>query len=372
MTTDERLAELEAKMAALTTPPDDYYTSRYSGEEIDSGIDRAKSGGAIDKAIQAKANPNLLDNWYFGNPVDQRGGYVVPPDTPYYSDTGLSTQVSTVSAYTTAVYVDGTYGTITVDSTTYYVAWSAVVRGYTGAGYGIDRWLSHEASNTTLIYDDHITISRQHAQIIDNYANLVGKQVTISALTNLGLFVATSVCTNNDGAQAIYDDGNGHYIILYNSGTYHGFQINNTKGGTLDLYGVKIELGTQQTIAHQDADGNWALNEIPDFGEQLRRCQRYFQRFTMEGQRFIGAAILDSPSGGQGVINTAVQMRTSPAISGNLCIYNAINNLPCTDFAAKGIGSNGIFVTFSAANMPQTPASALLYAGGIVDLSADL
>ena len=31
------------------------------------------------------SNPNLLDNWYFGNPVDQRGGYVVPPGETYHT-----------------------------------------------------------------------------------------------------------------------------------------------------------------------------------------------------------------------------------------------------------------------------------------------
>ena len=37
----------------------------------------------------------------------------------------------------------------------------------------------------------------------------------------------------------------------------------------------KLELGAQQTLAHQDSSGAWVLNEIPDYAEQLRRCQRY-------------------------------------------------------------------------------------------------
>lgn len=49
----------------------------------------------------------------------------------------------------------------------------------------------------------------------------------------------------------------------------------NTPGVTFTVKAVKLELGSQQTLAHQDADGNWVLNEIPDYGEQLRRCQRY-------------------------------------------------------------------------------------------------
>ena len=50
MTTDERLAALEAKMDALITPPSDYYTSRYSGEEIDAAI-AAVPGWAAERWI---------------------------------------------------------------------------------------------------------------------------------------------------------------------------------------------------------------------------------------------------------------------------------------------------------------------------------
>jgi hypothetical protein len=41
------------------------------------------------------------------------------------------------------------------------------------------------------------------------------------------------------------------------------------------VLGAKLERGTQQTLARQDASGNWVLNEIPDYGEELRKCQRY-------------------------------------------------------------------------------------------------
>ena len=47
MTTDERLAALEAKMDALTAPPSDYYTSRYSGEEIDALLSSVGPGTVV-------------------------------------------------------------------------------------------------------------------------------------------------------------------------------------------------------------------------------------------------------------------------------------------------------------------------------------
>ncbi len=42
-TVEERLAALEEAVAALTTPPTDYYTSKYSGEEIDALLDKVSA-----------------------------------------------------------------------------------------------------------------------------------------------------------------------------------------------------------------------------------------------------------------------------------------------------------------------------------------
>ena len=50
---------LQQTVDALTTPPTDYYTHRWSGEEIDRGIDRAKEGGALDVALSNKAMSSL-------------------------------------------------------------------------------------------------------------------------------------------------------------------------------------------------------------------------------------------------------------------------------------------------------------------------
>lgn len=48
----------------------------------------------------------------------------------------------------------------------------------------------------------------------------------------------------------------------------------NTAGATFTVKAVKLELGSQQTLAHQE-NGVWVLNEIPKFGDQLAECQRY-------------------------------------------------------------------------------------------------
>ena len=43
----------------------------------------------------------------------------------------------------------------------------------------------------------------------------------------------------------------------------------------INIYAIKLEIGSVQTLAHQDSGGNWVLNEIPDYGEELAKCQRY-------------------------------------------------------------------------------------------------
>ena len=61
-------------------------------------------------------------------------------------------------------------------------------------------------------------------------------------------------------------------------------------GCKIKIHAVKVELGDTQTLAHKE-NGVWVLNEIPDFGEQLRRCQRYFQRHEINTNAFIPAVM---------------------------------------------------------------------------------
>ena len=70
------------------------------------------------------------------------------------------------------------------------------------------------------------------------------------------------------------------------SGTdYHIFVQARKGSGNLYIKAVKLEIGSQQTLAHKDTSGNWVLNEIPDYGEQLLRCQRYFQLYSAADKR---------------------------------------------------------------------------------------
>ena len=210
--------------------PDDYYVSKYSGEEIDALLGKAGN------SVQWTCNPNLLDNWYFGNPVNQRG------DTQH---------TGTAATYFIDRWGCGSYNQ-TIELTQHGLHWS------TNTGI----WLT---------------------QIIENYDDLVGKVVTVSAIIDNVLYSATGTVSKT-----------GNIAIRTSTGVY--LEVEHTEKGVrfvtyfgdtpqVSILAVKLELGTQQTLAHQDADGNWVLNEIPDYGEQLAQCQRYYQLYSAAEQR---------------------------------------------------------------------------------------
>lgn len=154
----------------------------------------AISGSVIAAKVQP-CNRNLLINWYFGNPVNQRD-------------------------------VSGTISS---------------------AGYFLDRWKL--VSGSVTINTDGITLNGTMQQVLETAP--VGT-VTACALTQAGV---------------------GEVVPTYNSATK---TVTVTADGK-KLVAVKLELGTEQTLAHQNSSGAWVLNEMPDYGEELTKCMRYLQ-----------------------------------------------------------------------------------------------
>ena len=180
-------------------------------------------------------NPNLLDNWYFGNPVNQRDAS----------------------------------GTISTE------------------GYFFDRWKL--VSGSVTINSGGIVLNGTIAQVLEYAA---GQTVTATVLTPDGVTDVTPV----------YDDDTKTFTVT-------------TQGKTIRA--VKLELGTQQTLAHQE-NGAWALNEIPDYGEQLRRCQRYCFVWGYGAKKTSCLAVMQCVQPGVlfGLIPTPVTMRNNPVVTG--------------------------------------------------------
>jgi len=279
------------------------------------------------------SNPNLLDNWYFAadNVIDQRNGYIVPPDTLYYSDTGLTTQVGTVTTYTKALYADGVYGSVSVDDTTYYVDWTKAVRGYisTGSVYSIDRWklekpLILQEDEDGIILDNSANTAKHYFfQKLDcDPADYVNKTVTLSVLTDSGLRTATEIfeSTNAVVLDTSFDD-----IVLrwqISGAQLVQFVIFAREAKKVKIFAAKLELGSVQTLAHQDADGNWVLNDPPpNKALELAKCQRYFLAIPPAYGKFAGSANATTNEVAF-FIPTPVEMRANPSPISTLLAFN--------------------------------------------------
>lgn len=239
------------------------------------------------------SNPNLLDNWYFGNPVNQRG------KTEY------------------------------------------AVEGYT-----IDRWKSGAVSDVVGVVNGAITIGMTDlyqifSQSVESPELYAGKPVTASVLVD-------SIYAN-DSYQLVVRTGtaSGQYmaIVINGSGLYSttwkipegatslqvGIQSIKADAGSISVKAIKLELGSQQTLAHKDADGNWILNEIPDYGEQLRRCQRYFVNFNPYKMEWfvMPPAVASSAYQAYSAVTLPVAMRTQPSVSfgGKIVLSQAGDNI---------------------------------------------
>ncbi len=239
------------------------------------------------------SNPNLLDNWYFPDPIDQRQGYIVKSDVNYYSDVMLGTVAGVTTETMRAQYIDATHGSIIIDGATYYVATADMVRGYISdtpkEAYAIDRWLTGGGLDFEVTSDGiSISLARETgyrfiAQRLESNRQLQlrGRQVTLSALVkgngsiNLGAVNHSAIKTFSVSSDKyelfsntfIWTSGNNKWLNTPE------FTINE---GQVTIKAIKLESGSVQTLAHQDAAGAWVLNDPPpDKALELEKCQRY-------------------------------------------------------------------------------------------------
>ena len=191
-------------------------------------------------------NPNLLDNWYFGNPVNQRG----------------SKETTTAS----------------------------------GSVYFVDRWIVYRIGTIASLETDGIKLTAPD----NNYTSLMqrmekgtaelnGKTFTASVLYDEGLLQVTGTvvdtATNTTFARISNSSNTRILNFAYTpaQGVFLEFRI--VAGENATIKGMKLELGDTQTLAHQDENGDWVLNEIPNYANQLARCQRYYQIFSSSDAR---------------------------------------------------------------------------------------
>ena len=371
----QQLAALQAKVNAITEPPDDYYTSRYSGEELDNIADNANKWAETDKLVRQLPGQNLLDNSVFidGCLVDQRQGYVVPPGVECAGESsGFTTKYYIVKG--TFIFNDVKYASFEVGESEYSVPFWKCVRGYTGAGYGPDRWLMWGNSNVCLITESGIVTldtTGQTPWLSQKFpVNFLHPGVyTISAL-----FV--SKIKSDSPRINFYCDGIGDLASITDTddslivGTFTipesakdkqmwaSFDCSNCDG----LKAAFLDLGDHQKHFYQDENGVWQLNEIPDYGEQLARCQRHCIEIVPAVSNDYGAIGSGSAVFTDRVyvcVPLPVTMRAQPTVSytGNWKLVSGVAAADGFDvnwLAVDKISNNSVTLNVTTANQVLT------------------
>lgn len=303
------------------------YNSAYTGPQIDASVgavldkedswDEAVAGklpaggeagqvlektGAEDNAADWRTPPfltrrNLLDNWYFVGGGSQLGDGVFP-----INQRGQTS--------------------------------------YTGAGIGIDRWRTNSGYivSTTLTaagatFSNEMESNRGIIDMVfGQRLNFSGKTICVSMLTTSGDFLTGSVSlpemssSSPDSYTTVFDFGTNSTVRVFGGASGRiALQLVLGIGESISLQAIKLELGEIQTLAHQE-NGVWVLNELPDYAEELAKCQRYYLRITNASASIpvaTGYASTANSTTPVFYLPTPVPMAKAPTVSftGNIGVY---------------------------------------------------
>lgn len=273
-----------------------------------------------------RSNRNLLDNWYFRRPINQRG----------------------ITKYT--------------------------------SGYSIDRFIvqnTSEECSLTLENDCVLLKAKNNDGLIQPFEQTMfnaGDVMTCSALLKDGTFLSRAFTITPEVKIYPYDSVWNVTFGQIAGGIWYVWPIityDRPDPVEARIIAVKLELGTQQTLARKIGD-QWVLNDPPpDYGLELLKCQRYFLRQNYEGLETIG-----NSNAGKSWLNLSIALPVSMRLNIPRCTITCkptrvVDNLVLPAIAqvrAKGTQANlGFSLTGGA-------LASYIYAGqaGYIDFDANL
>ena len=253
-------------------------------------------------------------------------------------------------------------------------------RGYTSNNllqlqYWADRWLRNTSTNgqgSLSLSNGVVTLTAPSGggafgNILQRMADpsiINGKTITLSLLKSDGTIISGSFVRTMGTAQTAYNSNNIKLQISASNAVV--VQVEN--GASISFKAVKLELGSYSTLA----------NDVPpDYGEELRKCQRYFIRLKNSGWTILGSGYASSATNLRVLIPLPVTMRATPtrSYSGSFeVIGNGSNALSVTNMTAGFVTANGleIGVTTSGMTLYQTYHLVSQDTTAYIDFSADL
>lgn len=280
------------------------------------------------------SNENILHNWYFPDPINQKN-----QNNSYQQDS-----------------------------------------------YTIDRWYTSSlgANQTSGIEFDingvKLTPGDVLTQPLEIEPFLINKKVTISALLSNGnLLTSSGIVQDGYFEMIIYDKDNSDSKIQIDLYRWSGFYNNKLNfmisimgsdpATSVSVIAAKLELGPIQTLAHKEGD-TWVLNDPPpDKATELAKCQRYQYLLNSKGipYGYFGIGVAATIHRVIAIIPIPTSMRITPVISclGNIIVSNTSpgSEIPVTNITFDRISENclSVFVDTEAnleLNMPYMFLSA--------------
>lgn len=287
-----------------------------------------KSSGIYD-ALQRKVNPNLLTNAYFigggsklgegSFPINQRG------------------QTS-----------------------------------YTVAGYGIDRWSCERATHTLTLNSDYIRWER----ITTGYNPLFYQPVKVvqgEVYTYSILYRSTFRELRETFTAALLPEAS-DWTLYSKTATVSGASANigvqdlsynqglDDTGKYIEIKAMKLELGSEQTLAHLE-NGAWVLNEIPDYGRELYECQRYLKQVINWSD--IYAARSDTTNLYFFIPGATMARVPDTLTSQKVYFYSGSNYYTITDDVAFTRQYSGIRGSMPKGSIPNNVGGSLVFASAV-------
>jgi len=152
-------------------------------------------------------------------------------------------------------------------------------------GYGPDRWFSMGDGHLSY-HGKEVTCNGQFLAQFYEAGVVQAGTYTISALCTSNIAVVLGYWDGHsvEGTSANYSNGLASATVTLNSTdtAHYGYMYIMASGGG-SVSHVKLERGPTQTLAHQDASGDWVLNDPPNKALELAKCQRYQEEVYWEG-----------------------------------------------------------------------------------------
>lgn len=254
-------------------------------------------------------NPNLLDNWYFANPVNQRG----------------QTE-------------------------------------YTGNGYGVDRWIQgFDGILTSTLTNKGIKIVAGNDGTYKNFEQILpdvptNTTFTLSFLVDDYASVSQIYAVYTESGLGQFDIKDNLISLTFKTGTSisgrKSVGVQTKVGKTVTILAAKLELGPTQTLAHLE-NGNWVLNEIPVYSDQLARCQRYMLQLvnTIDNYEILGGGAAMNTTQVFAFVPTPVSLFKKPFVLNRTGRFVLVRNtaasdgIPITGIGVDHVSSNGVSLT---------------------------